>query len=192
MLYHIARLVLKPIYSFFYHIRIEGKENIPKGVPFIACSNHVSAIDPILLGISFPLRVNCIAKAELFKNKFIGFFLKQLGAFPIKRGEPDLKSIKMALKLLSEKNVLGIFPEGTRNKSEDTIAEPGIALLAIKAKVPILPMAIISDYKFFKKTTIKIGKPIFLDSYYDAKLRNEIYSQISFDVMRTIKQLAKE
>lgn len=192
MLYSFARAILIPIFLLFYNYRITGKENIPRVGAYIACANHVTLIDPIFVGISLPHRMYFMAKAELFKNVFMRALMNGLGAFPIKRGEADLKSIKTSLKLLGSGKVLGIFPEGTRNKTNEITAEPGIAMLAIKSKVPVLPVAIISSYKFFKRTQVVIGKPIELSEYYDRKLLNEDYLKISLDIMKNINELKRD
>lgn len=191
MLYRICRGILKPIFFLFYNIKVEGKENLPKEGPLIVCANHTSAIDPVILAVSVPYRIYSMAKAELFNNKLFGWYLRSIGVFPVKRGEADIKSIKTSLKLLKENKIMGIFPEGTRNKTGDLKAEPGVAMLAIRAQAPVLPIAIISNYKFFKRTTVIIGKPIHLEEHYEKKLQSEDYSNISLDIMRYIKQISK-
>ncbi len=192
MLYIILRGILKPIFYVLYRINIEGKENLPEQGSMIICANHASAIDPVFLGITMPYKkMYSMAKAELFNNKLFGSFLTNIGVFPIKRGEPDIKSIKKAINILKNGQIIGIFPEGTRNKTNEIKAEPGIAMLAVKAHAQILPVAIISNYKLFNKTIVKIGQPMKLDQYYDSKLQNEDYQNISLGVMKQIYQMHK-
>lgn len=191
MLYSIARAILIPIFFLLYNYRIIGLENVPKKGPYIACGNHVSMVDPIFVGIALPHRMYFMAKAELFKNKLMGALMRGLGAFPIKRGEADIKSIKTSLKLLNSGKILALFPEGTRNKTGETVAEPGIAMLSIKSKVPVVPVAIISSYKFFKRTNIVIGKPVELEEYQGKKLLNEEYIKISLEIMNNINELKR-
>lgn len=192
MLYSFAKVLLIPIFLLLYNYRVTGRENIPAEGAYIVCANHVTLMDPIIVGISLPRRMHFMAKAELFKNAFLRALMNGLGAFPIKRGEADIKSIKTSLKLLSSGKVIGLFPEGTRNKTNEVIAEPGIAMLAVKAKVPVVPVAIVSSYKFFKRTKVIIGKPIELTEYYDRKLLNEDYLKISLDIMNTINKLKRD
>ena len=192
MLYSFARVLLIPIFLLFYNYRVIGRENVPKDGAYIVCSNHVSAIDPIFVGISIPDRMYFMAKVELFRNKLLGALLRGLGAFPIKRGEADIKSIKTSLKLLNSGKVLALFPEGTRNKTDEVVAEPGIAMLAIKSKVPVVPVAIIGNYKFFRRTKIIIGEPIGLTEYHGKKLLNEEYLDISLDIMNKINKLKRD
>lgn len=191
MLYSIARALLIPIFLLFYNYRVIGSENVPKEGGYIVCANHTSAIDPIFVGISLRKRMYFMAKAELFKNIFSRALMNSLGTYPVKRGEADIRSIKTSLKLLGSGKILGLFPEGTRNKTSEIVAEPGIAMLAIKSKVPVLPIAIISSYKFFKRTKVIIGKPIDLTEYYDIKLKNEDYHKISLGIMSIITELKK-
>ena len=189
MLYKIVKILLKPFFFILYNIHVNGLKNIPKFEGYIVCGNHTKALDPILLGLALPSQIHFMAKHELFKNKFLGAILNTLGAYPIKRGEPDLKSIKTSLKLLQNNKNIGIFPEGTRNKTSELKAEPGIAMLAIKSKKPILPVSIKTDYKLFKKTNIIIGEIIYLDNFFDKKLKNDDYISISLDIMKKIKEL---
>lgn len=192
MLYSFARALLIPIFLFFYNYRVIGRENIPKDGAYIVCSNHVSAIDPIFVGISIPHRMYFMAKVELFKNKLIGALMHRLGVFPIKRGEADIKGIKTSLKILNSGKVLALFPEGTRNKTDEAIAEPGIAMIAIRSKTPVVPVAIISSYKFFRRTRVVIGKPVELAEYYGKKLLNEEYIKISLGIMDKINELKRD
>ncbi len=189
MLYTIAKYLLKPIFFAIYNMHVEGIDNIPKSEGYIVCGNHTKAIDPILLGIALPCRIHFMAKHELFENRFLKALLTGLGAFPIKRGEPDLKSIKTSLRLLKEKKNIGIFPEGTRNKTSELKAEPGIAMLAIRSKTPIVPVLIKTNYKIFNKTEIIIGNLINLDEYFDKKLKNDDYTNISLKIMEYIGSL---
>ena len=192
MLYRIVRGILKPIFYLYYNIKVEGRENLPSKGPLIICANHYSTIDPVILAVTLPFIINSMAKAELFKNKLLGLFFKNIMVFPVKRGEADIKSIKTSLKILRENRVLGMFPEGTRNKTGELKAEPGIAMLAIKGRAQVLPIAIISNYKLFNKTIVKIGKPVLLDRFYEQKLQNEDYHNISMDIMKYINQLSKD
>ncbi|MCQ1529871.1 lysophospholipid acyltransferase family protein [Lutispora saccharofermentans] len=189
MFYQIIKLLLKPLFNIFYVVRVEGLDNLPEENGYIVCGNHARVIDPILIGVNMPKKIHFMAKNELFKNKLVAFVLKGLGAFPVKRGEADLKSIKTSLKLLQNQQNIGIFPEGTRNTTGELKAEPGIAMLAIKSKRPIVPVAIKTDYNLFHRTDIVIGKAINLSEHFDTKLKNEDYKDISLEIMKKIKKL---
>lgn len=189
MFYNIIKTTLGPIFCFLYNIKIEGMDNLPKDNGFIICANHLSALDPILIAAALPVRISFLAKNELFNNVILKYILNSLEMIPVKRGEADLKSIKLSLKVLSKKRVLGIFPEGTRNTTGDLKAEPGVSMLAIKSKVAVVPIAIKSNYKLFRSTTIIIGKQRVFDEYYDQKLTTEDYKSLSTNLMKDINNL---
>jgi len=141
--YSILRGLAIAVFKVFFAIEIEGKENIPYGGGAILASNHLSYLDPIVLGILVPRRVNFMAKEELFENFFFGWMIVKLGAFPIKRERIDRTTYKKILKLLQKREVVVLFPEGTRS-IDGTIGQlhAGIARIALKADVPIIPIIV--------------------------------------------------
>lgn len=188
--YNFAKGLLSFTLRIVYRIEVKGIENVPKDKKAIICSNHISMLDPIIVGIVCPRKIFFMAKKELFKNNILKFILNKLGTFPVNRGEADLKAIKNALKILKNENILGIFPEGSRMKVESIEnAKPGIAMISIKGKSPIVPVYIESNYKFFNKVKVTIGKPIEFDDYYSKKLNIEDYKLLSQKVMKTIYQM---
>lgn len=190
LFYKVVKNSVKILLSLIYRVEIEGKEYIPTEGKGIVCSNHFSLLDPVLIGTFLPRKINYMAKEELFSNKLFATILTKLGVFPVKRGGADISAIKTALKVLKDDEVLGIFPEGTRSKAGEVLeAKPGLAMIAIRSQSPIVPAAIIGNYKPFSKVKIKIGKPINLSSYYDKKPTTEEYQQLSQEVLDTIRKL---
>ena len=142
-----------------------GAGNIPAEGPLLVVSNHVSYFDPPLIGTAMRDRlIHFMAKEELFKNPIMGWFLRYVHTFPVRRGRIDTQAIMTSFKVLKSGNVLGIFPEGTT-----THAMPlgkfhtGFAEIAIRAKVPVLPAAIINSKSLPKKTgpvKVAFGVPV--------------------------------
>lgn len=131
-----------------------------------------------------------MAKAELFKNPLLGWFLRQLRAFPVDRDQVGIATIKKSLKLLKDDQLLGIFPEGTRIKEGKRIqAASGFVVFAIKTKKPIIPIHIIGDYGFRKKIRVVVGEPIFLSDYYGKKLSEEETKNLSQKIMDQVYAL---
>lgn len=189
-LYSFLRAILSVIFKVLFRIDVIGIENFPAEGKVIICSNHVSMLDPITVAISVPRRIYFMAKKELFKNKVFGKFLERLGAFPVDREGADLAAVRNSLKILKYENVLGIFPEGTRIKKQDIDnAKPGIAMISIKGKAPIIPIYIDTQYKLFRKTKVIIGKQITTEEYYDQKLNMDSYNELSRQVMTIIYSL---
>ncbi len=190
LFYKVAKGSVRFLLSLVYRVKIEGKEHIPKKGKSIVSSNHFSVMDPVLTAAFLPRKINYMAKEELFSNKFFALILNKLGVFSVKRGGTDIGAIKTALRTLNRGEIFGIFPEGTRSKSGEILeAKPGLAMIAIRAQSPIIPVAIIGNYKPFSKIKIKIGKPINLSSYYGKKFSTKEYQKLSQDVLDTIRKL---
>ncbi len=159
-------LVYGTYYKLVFNLKVEGRENVPKKGFFIVASNHVSAIDPFLVIYAIQRHTAYMAKVELFKNRVARFFLNVLGAFAVDRAKLSVSTIKTVLSLKQTNWVLGIFPQGTRDKegSLENINK-GFASFAKTLKCDILPVAITGMTKdqrkaFRGKMKIKIGMPI--------------------------------
>lgn len=185
MIYFLTYYLTKLLSLIFFPRRVIGKNHIPKSGAFILASNHISNLDPPILGISTSRHLYYMAKVELFKNPVFGWWLKQLWAFPVKRGEGDIAALKYSLSVLKKGYPLLLFPEGTRrpNGHQELKPQPGAGFLVLKAKVPVVPVYIQgSDQvmppgsKFFKRSNVKIiiGEPIVIDQ----SLSNEEASMV--------------
>lgn len=191
--YLFAKGLVKIIFNIFYKIEIEGIDNIPKEGRAILCANHLSNLDPVILGIVCPRPISFMAKKELFSNKIFAKLFYSLNAFPVDRQSSDISAIRKSLEVLKEERLLGIFPEGTRITNIDiNSAKPGISMIGIKSKSPIIPIFIDSKYKLFTKIKVYVGKPIYLDNYYNKKLRTEDYKEISVNILKSIYSLKKD
>lgn len=199
MLYKILIPIANILYRIAFKLRYKGVENIPKDGRLIISGNHNHALDPVTVAIFVKNRhINFLAKDEFFENRFLNWFFKKLYAVPVHRNGDDLVSLKHSIKCLKKDEIMGIFPEGTRNKSEDKTKmlppKAGVTLLAIRTKAPILPVSISGEYKFRKKLCVNIGKPIYFDEYYDKKgLTSEDYINICMnEVYPKIYELRNE
>ena len=121
--------------------KVLGKEAVPPRGPLLVVSNHLSNVDPPLLGASLPRRLYFLAKRGMFKGP-VAPFLRAYGAFPLDRDGHDVAALRWSLRLLQEEQVLVLFPEGTRSPKGLGPALPGIAMLAVRSQAPILPVAI--------------------------------------------------
>ncbi|MTI55338.1 lysophospholipid acyltransferase family protein [Geosporobacter ferrireducens] len=186
--YTFARNLMKIYVDLFYRIEVENLHYIPKEGACIVCSNHIHNLDPVIIGTTIPRKMTYMAKEELFGIKILGAIIRKLGMIPVNRDGADLSAIKNSLKALNSGKVLGIFPEGTRKKKgAPSNVKPGLAMIAIKGKVPIVPVAIISDYKLFRKIKVKVGAPLSFEEYYGQKLSVDTYQELSQKVMEQIE-----
>ena len=170
----ILKVILYPIIWLLFPTIFKKTKNIPKGRAIFIC-NHKSNIDPIILILSTWRKQFFLAKKELFKNKFLKLVMKIANAIPIDRGKTDLSAIKKGINVLNKGNVLTIFPEGTRNKTESELSEvkAGAALFAIKTKTPIIPIWIDKKPRLFRLNSVKFGTPFYLEEFYNQKLDAE-------------------
>jgi len=124
--------------------RVTGREHVPKTGGAVICANHISYLDPPVLGSGLtPRRAYYMAKKELFQNPILGWLIRTCYAFPVDRGTTDREAIRHGIELLQAGELLVVFPEGGR--SPDGSIQPGNvgpALMATRAGVPIIPAAI--------------------------------------------------
>ncbi len=182
------------VFKLIFKFKVVGRENIPKDKNFIVVSNHTSNLDPPLLGVAVAMPLTYMAKEELFHNRFFGWLIKKLGAFPVSRAGGDIGAIKTALRLLKDGHKMVIFPEGGRSKTKGMLrkGKSGAVMLANKAEVGILPVGISADFKFRGKVKVTIGEYFDLSDYLDHKLTAADLQQITDDVlMPKIAELAE-
>lgn len=164
MLYCFGYWVVRFLYFLFYHIQVEGREHIPTSGGFVLASNHRSYADPPLLATRLRGQ-HCVfmAKEELFRNKFFGWLIRKLGAFPVTRGAGDNGVIETAEQYVRSGRVLMIFPEGTRSKDGRVgRGKTGVALIAAQTGAPVVPVGITFTGKlhFRSKIIVRFGTPI--------------------------------
>ena len=181
--YRIACAVVRPFYALFYPARVEGLENLPDAGGCIVCANHCSAHDPVYLAIRFRRRMlHFMAKAELFRFKPLAALMRGVEAFPVDRGHNDLNAVRTALKLLSDGHVLGVFPQGTRSRDNSpTPMLSGVAMIALRAQKPVIPVYIGGPYRIFRRVPVRIGKPVDLAEFgrrFDSDTLNAVTRRI--------------
>lgn len=192
MIYTLVKNLLRMFFVVTLRLHIEGTENIPKDGPLVIASNHLSLLDPPVLGTAATRKVHFMAKQELFVP-VLGTIYKILGAFPVRRGGADRAAIKHGIEILQNEKVLAIFPEGTRSKTGQLgKAEPGALMMASKVKAPIVPACVIgTDYKrygrIWPKVTVRFGKPIYFPA--DAGVNKDLLRSMTDELMEHIAKL---
>lgn len=194
-LYSFVRALFRLVFSVFFRWRIVGSENIPASGGAIIAANHISNWDPPVIGTAIARPLHFMAKEELFGNAVLRRIITSLGAFPVRRGAADRNAIRTAITLLEEGKLLGLFPEGTRSKS-GKLGEPeqGLAMIAIKTGVPVVPAAIIGTNRvfsancWFPRFEVHFAKPI---PVAQGKATKEDLAQLSISIMEAIDTLLK-
>ncbi len=161
LFYKFARLLCRMILVLLRRWEVQGVENLSNVGGLVLVSNHTSYWDPVVVGCAFNRQVHFMAKSELFAIPLLGPAIRALGAFPVRRDKSDRNAIRTAVKLLEEGSVVGVFPEGTRSRTGE-LQKPhlGAAMLALKAGVPMLPVAVSGTRGLFGKVTVLVGRPV--------------------------------
>ena len=189
MFYRVLRVIARAVFAFIWRVEAIGVRHVPAEGPVILCCNHISVVDPPFIGAPLNREVHFMAKAELFRIPLLRPLIVKLGAFPVKRGGVSKESIRTALRLLAENRVIGIFPAGTRS-ADIGIGKKGAASLALKSGATVIPVAIIGNYKPFRKMKIVYGPPVDLSEFRDDP-SSEGLERATERIMASIKELAE-
>lgn len=167
LLYRFVVTTTRALARLFVGWRITGIEHLPQGTPYIVAGNHISMLDPPLIGSALPVEAAFIAKVELFRNPLFGGLIGALNAIPVRRGEPDRAAIDRALATLRGGRALVIFPEGTRDRlARLRPPKPGLGFFAVQTQFPVVPAYITGSNRLRRalvrrpRIAIAFGPPI--------------------------------
>ena len=195
--YYIGRLMMRILLFLLTRWQVRGRENVPAQGPLLVVANHLNLTDPPLLGVSLDRNVIFMAKEELFRSRFSGYFIRNFGAFPVYRGRIDRQALLQADKILARGLALLMFPEGRRSKNTQLqSAFPGTALIARRSGTPILPVGITGTEKIRGITwllhrpriTVNIGHPFHLPPISSKLTKVELVECTNF-IMKHIAEL---
>lgn len=199
-LYRLLNNFFRLLWMVYLGLRCFGSRKVPSSGPVLICSNHQSHLDPILIANCCSRYVTFVARESLFKNRFFGWLISALGAFPINR-DAGLGGIKTTLKKLKTGEAVLIFPEGTRTPDgEIKEFKSGFCAIARRAKVPIVPVAIHGAYSAWpksakfplpRKVQIGFGDPIPVDQFADLS-DDELTKLVQTEVTQLQNRLAGE
>lgn len=188
-------------FVILYPTKIVGRKNLKivdaegKKRGAVIVSNHTSNIDSLLFAGHMREPNYYLAKKELFSNKFKSWILRHIGCIKIDRQVNDIGAIKTCVGLLKKGKKLVVFPEGTRNHNEDMQLgeiKGGAAMLAIKTKVPVIPIYINRTPRIFRKTVVTIGQPFEFTEFYNQRLDSETLDKAGNILADKMQQLRSE
>ena len=191
-----------PIVSWYFHVQVQGLERVPPRGPVILAINHLSMLDPILVGAVMPRVVHFMAKQELFRYPLLGWLLRRLHAFPVRRGQADREALARALDLLRAGEVVGIFPEGTRSADGQLLPlQGGTAFLALKSGAAVIPVAIAGTHRAMPRgalwprrvrVQIRIGEPVRLSLPAPGSVRKGELQAVSESITLALHRLVHQ
>ena len=167
-----AQVLLKSILPVKYH----GLENVSNlEAPYILMANHTTMLDPFMMAVAIPkYQIRFIGKKELWKIKPFAWFANSIRAIPVDRHNTDMEAMRACMRVTREGHVLGIFPEGTRHhKGLMTELESGVAMIALRSKVPLVPVYIAGKLGLFRTLHVYVGKPILMDDLREMGINTE-------------------
>ena len=187
----IGRLTIQPPVVVLTRLRVYGVERVPLEGGIVIAANHFSWIDPPAVGAASPRPVFYMAKVEAHRVPGLGQLLRSFGAFPVRRGESDREAVRTMREIVSSGNALGMFVEGTRQKSGvPGKAQPGAAMVALNESVPIVPAAIHGSQRWkignFAPVSVAWGEPMSFDGL---PRGGRGYKEASVEVERKLNEL---
>ncbi len=180
--YKFFKLILKPIYKLYYNPKIYNKENLNLEGPIIIAGNHIHLMDQCNVIVSTKRVITYMAKKEYFDSPKTRWFFELVGCIPVDRGNKEDTSIEKALEVLKNGGAVGIFPEGTRNKTNEKLLpfKYGAVSMAKKTNAWIIPVATVGKYKFRSKNLkIKFGTPFKIKEKTLEESNTKLYNEIS-------------
>ena len=198
MLYAILKPLAVPLMRAFFGLSSRGREHVPVSGPVLLVANHVSLLDPPLVGGAVPRQLSFLAKAELFRVPLFGGLIRRLGAQPLRREGADASALRAALRVLKQGGALLVFPEGTRGR-EGALgpAKPGAGMLAVVAGAPVVPVYIEGSGRAWPRgrrfprpanVTVTFGPPLPIETGARAS-RKDDYEAVSRQMMAAIAAL---
>lgn len=194
--YYIFKVIFRIIYKLLFRYQVEGAENIPGQGGVIIAANHLSYLDPPLVGIAIKRRATYMAKSSLFHNPLISWFVRMF-SIPVDRDTAKPSTIKTAVNALKEQKVLVIFPEGGRRRgNRPAEGRRGVGMLAALSRVPVVPAyiegtdrALPVGAKFIRPAKVKIrfGRPMKIEQ---AEKTKDFQKRVAQEVMERIEELA--
>lgn len=180
--YKFFKIILKPIYKFYYNPKIYNREVLKKlESPVIFAGNHIHVMDQNNVIISTNKVITYMAKKEYWDSPKTRWFFNAVKCIPVDRSIKDSDATERALEVLRNGGNIGIFPEGTRNKTDEKLLpfKFGTVSMAKKTGATIMPYAIVGTYKFRSKNLkVKFGEPFKVGDMSleeaNEKLRNQI------------------
>ncbi len=191
LLYWPARNTIQLVARVLWRAGATGVENVPRSGPLIVACNHISFLDPPVMGSFCPRQIYYMAKKELFDIPVFGAAIASVGAYPVDREGSAAAAIKRSVEVLRRGDCIGIFPEGGRNQDGVKVASQGVALLASLGRAPVLPAAIVGGdrAKHFGKIKVAFGKTLTLPG--DRKATRDDLANFTQEVMGAIFALVE-
>lgn len=198
--YNFMSVTCSSLVKFLFRVKVEGLENEPAEGGCVVCANHLSMWDAAIVGAVMNRQVRFFAKKELFGVPVLKHFMKAMGAFPVDRKSPASAALatRHTIALVGEGEMVGLFPQGTRHAGKnpkDTPIKNGIGQIAYRSEAAVLPLCIQTKrwkIGFFRRTYVRIGRPITRDEFNFTEGAKDEYDRAAHIVFDRITDMIKE
>lgn len=180
-IYTLARIIFGFLFHTIFPLRFHNAQIVEEmQPPYIIMANHRSFADPMALAIKVKkYEIRFIGKRELAHGRLKSWLFSGLHMILVSRHATDMAAMRQCMQTLKDGHILGIFPEGTRHQPEMMQeVESGTAIIALRARVPLLPVYIDGKIRPFHITHIYYGKPMELDDLYAQGVNNDTAHQL--------------
>ncbi len=187
----IGRLTIGSATRLFSQLQTYGAERVPRHGGVVLALNHFSWLDPLAFGATCPRTIYYMAKVEAHRVPGLGQLIRSFGAFSVRRGESDREAVRLMRKIVSDGRALGVFVEGTRQRSGvPGEVQPGAAMVALQEGVPVVPAAVhgTQTWRFgnFHPVSTAWGEPIRFDGL---ARTGRGYREASAEIQHEIRRL---
>lgn len=200
-IYGLFHYLTTVIYSLGFRGEVAGQENLPRDGAFLVAANHLSFLDPPIIGSQIPRQLCFFARKTLWKPGVAAWWLDTVGVIPVDRdGGQDVSALKRVLRALKDNKGLILFPEGTRSPNGALQApKPGVGFIVCKSQVPVVPVRIFGSFEAFGRgvkiprlgtpVSVVFGRPIPPEAYDDPSAGKQRYQVASDRIMAEIARL---
>ena len=198
--------LFRPLVRHGFRARIVGAENVPASGGAILASNHIAAMDSVIIPAMLPRKVTVPAKAELFKgdkgigSKIVAWFLRAIGMVPMDRGggRASAASLQAITDVLDQGQVVAIYPEGTRSPDGRLYkGKTGMARMVLASGAPVLPVGVVGTQKvrgpfgipWVRRPIVVVGEPLEFSRYHGLQSETKVLRHVTDEVVAAIQQL---
>lgn len=184
------------------HLEARGVHHIPRVGGVLLVSNHISLLDPVVVGSAANREIHFMARSNLFKIPGLGRLITAFNAYPVNRWSADFGALRRTISLLKEGKAVLIFPEGTRS-TDGTMgkAHDGACFIAHRANVPTIPVYHCGAEEMLprgsrrmrrSKLNVIFGEPIDFTNIAETEVKREMYQQMGIRMRESIMKLQDE
>ncbi len=204
---NIVYVTIRGFFRLFFRVmgtwRIVGLEHIPPEGPVIIISNHISYLDPPLMGSAVRRTVAYMGKAELFTgNRLLAWVCRKLESYPVRQGTADREALRTTFEILERGWMVGIFPEGHRSETGELQPfQPGLGLIALRSRAPVVPCGFAGTYEMLRPHSkrlrrshieVHFGQPLKLDDLYEMQDKKQAAALVNERAYAEVKRLVEE